>query len=270
MRSCVFVFALIVSIFSTSFASAPAICKRSFSTYTIAPNGEVIVTVDIHKGDAKGIAKLVEEIPDGMKAFEVNSMNGTFTFEQQKVKIMWLDIPKETSFKVSYKLKQEGPVQGDYHIIGKFSYVVDDLKEEFFLSEGVVLCKEGGATTANQPVMKVVVEDVAVKTNTENVSAATTNVPVVTSEKVVEVAKVEEKVTVTTYKVQLGAFGAQKEASVFKNLGEISNEKVGEVYKYYSGNFSSKADAEKRMEEAKKSGFSGAYVVTFVDGKRSN
>ncbi|MFZ9848844.1 MAG: SPOR domain-containing protein, partial [Flavobacteriales bacterium] len=75
---------------------------------------------------------------------------------------------------------------------------------------------------------------------------------------------------VTTYKVQLGVFAAKKDPSVFKTLTDISDEEVAGKYKYYSGSFATKAEAEKRIEEAKKLGFSGAFVVPFVDGKRAN
>ncbi|MFZ9954711.1 MAG: SPOR domain-containing protein [Flavobacteriales bacterium] len=248
----------------TSFLAAnPAICKRSFSAYRIALGQEIVVTVEINKGNITGIAKFVEEIPDGLTAYEGNSAatNGVFTFEQQKLKIVWLNVPKENIFKVTYKLRATGEIQKDYRIIGKFSYLVSEAREEFFLSEGVITgYSKADASLQASAAKSFVVENV--------VSASSTKVDS-TSSQVQPVVKTEAP-KVTTYKVQLGVFAAKKDPSVFKTLTDISDEEVAGKYKYYSGSFATKAEAEKRIEEAKKLGFSGAFVVPFVDGKRAN
>ena len=85
-----------VSVFSVS----SVFCKRTFSTYQVTEGGEIEVTVEINKGDAVGIAKLVEDIPSGLHAYEYESIGGVFTFEQQKLKIVWLTIPLQQVFKV--------------------------------------------------------------------------------------------------------------------------------------------------------------------------
>jgi hypothetical protein len=259
-----FILSLFSIVLFTSFLAAnPAICKRSFSAYRIAAGEEVLVTVEINKGNISGIAKFVEEIPEGLTAYEGNSAatNGVFTFEQQKLKIVWLNVPKESVFKVTYKLRASGEIKKDYRIIGKFSYLVSEVREEFFLSEGVITgYAKADANLQASAAKSFVVENVVSASSTKVDSSSVNVQPIVKT----------ETPKVTTYKVQLGVFAAKKDPSVFKTLTDISNEEVAGKYKYYSGSFATKAEAEKRTEEAKKLGFSGAYVVPFVDGKRAN
>lgn len=242
-------------------AITPAICKRSFSSSSVAAGQEITVTVEINKGSVNGIAKLLEEIPEGLTAYEGNSsaIGGVFTFEQQKLKIVWLNVPSQNVFKVTYKLKATGDIKNSYHIIGKFSYVMNEVREEFFLSEGILLGATAPSNLQASVSNNIVIENVASTVKSDSAALVKEAAKV----KVVESAE-------TVYKVQLGVFGSKKDASVFKNLTDISNEEVGGKYKYYSGSFSNKADAEKRVEEARKIGFSGAYVVPFVNGKRVN
>ncbi len=259
-----FILSLFGIILFTSFLAAnPAICKRSFSAYRIAAGQEVLVTVEINKGNIAGIAKFVEEIPEGLTAYEGNSAatNGVFTFEQQKLKIVWLNVPAESVFRVTYKLRANGEIKKDYHIIGKFSYLVSEAREEFFLSEAVITGYNSADANLRSSAAKTFV--------VENVLSATSAAADSSSAMVKGVAaSVSRKVT--TYKVQLGVFATKKDPAVFKTLSGISNEEVAGKHKYYSGTFATKAEAEKRTEEAKKLGFSGAYVVPFVDGKRTN
>ena len=252
-----------IMLFTSFLAANPAICKRSFSAYRIAAGEEVLVTVEINKGNITGIAKFVEEIPDGLTAYEGNSAatNGVFTFEQQKLKIVWLNVPTQSVFKVTYKLRVSGEIKKDYRIFGKFSYLMSEVREEFFLSQGVITGYTAAEARLQASAAKnfVVENVVSVASNKVDASSA-----VVQPEAAVLIPKV------TTYKVQLGVFASKKDPAVFKTLTDISNEEVAGKYKYYSGSFATKAEAEKRAEEAKKSGFSGAYVVPFADGKRAN
>ena len=243
--------------------ASPAICKRTFSSREISGTNTVTVTVEINKGSTSGVAKLIEEIPEGLmldttpNSVNTASANGFYTFEQQVLKIVWPKVPEVSVFRVTYRLRATGELKKDYHILGKYSYMEKEVREEFFLAEGILFGNaNAGAVTASISKELPVVEVVQSNVNTTTTTSLTANN--------------EVKSEATVYKVQLGVFAAKKEASVFKTLKDISNEEVNGKYKYYSGSFTSKQDAEKCAEEAKKLGFSGAYVVTFVGGKRAN
>lgn len=241
-----FSFLILFGFSSTVFSATAVFCKRSFSSYQMTEGGEIIVTVEINKGDASGIAKLVEDIPFGLKAYEGQSVGGVFSFERQKLKIVWLTIPNQQVFTVTYKLKAEGELNKDYHIVGRFLYVVADSREEFILSDALLSGKASEAVVAVEEVKAV--SHPADEGNKEE-------------------AKVEENLI---YKVQLGAFSVKKEDAVFNGLKEISVEEGKGVFRYFTGEFTSKEEAVKRVQEAKEKGFPGAYWVSFKDGKRVN
>ncbi|MFM7022056.1 MAG: SPOR domain-containing protein [Flavobacteriales bacterium] len=236
MMRLIFSFLLVAGFHSALFASAsPAFCKRTFSSYQFTENGEIIVTVEITKGAATGIAKLVEDIPFGLKAYEGESLGGVFSFEQQKLKIVWLTIPNKDIFTVTYKLKPVGNMNKEYHIVGRFLYVVADSREEYILSDAILYGKTDVSASVEN---KVITEDVKVD-NTQNY----------------------------TYKVQLGAYSVKKDAAVFNGLQDISVEETNGVYRYFTGSFATKEEAMKRAQEAKEKGFPGAHVKPFKDGK---
>ncbi|MCX6182101.1 MAG: SPOR domain-containing protein [Bacteroidetes bacterium] len=227
---------LLVGFSSAAFSAAPVFCKRNFSSYQLTDGGEILVTVEINKGAATGIAKFVEDIPFGLKAFEGESVGGTFSFEQQKLKIVWLNIPSQQVFTVTYKLKASGELNKDYHIVGRFLYVVADSREEFILSDAVLFGKATAVDTTLAKTLKA------------------------------EEIKAEEGKNYI-YKVQLGAYSVKKDDAVFKGLQEISVEESNGVYRYFTGSFTSKDEAVKRAQEAKDKGFPGAHVKPFKDGK---
>ena len=72
-----------------------------------------------------------------------------------------------------------------------------------------------------------------------------------------------------TFKIQIAASSRELEAKSFnfKGLSDISREKTGSIYKYYSGNTSDYNKIQKQLEEARND-YSGAFIVAFKGGKR--
>ena len=76
----------------------------------------------------------------------------------------------------------------------------------------------------------------------------------------------KEKSNKTYYKVQISA-GTKKldtKPSNFKGLKQISVEKDKKVYKYFYGEETDLVACKKKLEEAKKKGYTSAYIVTFT------
>lgn len=71
------------------------------------------------------------------------------------------------------------------------------------------------------------------------------------------------------FKVQIAASSRALEAKSynFKGLSDISREKSGNIYKYYSGK-TSDYNMIKQLQEVAKKDYSGAFIVAFKDGKR--
>lgn len=77
----------------------------------------------------------------------------------------------------------------------------------------------------------------------------------------------KEKSNKTYYKVQIAA-GTKKldtRPSNFKGLKQITVQKDNKLYKYFYGEESDYNACKKKLEEAKKKGYTSAYIVTFTN-----
>lgn len=72
------------------------------------------------------------------------------------------------------------------------------------------------------------------------------------------------------FKVQIAASSRELEAKSynFKGLADISREKSGKIYKYYSGNTSDYNEVKELQNTAKSNGYPGAFVVAFKGAKK--
>lgn len=97
---------------------------------TPIPTGEandLLVKLLVNKGNAQKFAKIEEDIPQGFQAEVVDAKDAIFTFKDQKVKFLWMSMPPDPRFIVSYRLI---PINGNGEAVvslsGKFSYLVGE------------------------------------------------------------------------------------------------------------------------------------------------
>ncbi|MFL3664031.1 MAG: SPOR domain-containing protein [Flavobacteriales bacterium] len=93
---------------------------------SIQPNGEVEVELVITKADIAGFAKIQQEIPEGFVVEPIETAGATFSFKEQKLKLIWMALPQNSEFSIRYKLKNVSHSSGKYTITGKFSYIADN------------------------------------------------------------------------------------------------------------------------------------------------
>jgi len=90
-------------------------------------SNEVIVNLMVNKGSLEGFGKIQEQIPRGYKAISLRSKNSIFTFKNSIIKFLWMNMPKDEQFVVSYKLVPEGAIPDQEFIIaGTFSYAENE------------------------------------------------------------------------------------------------------------------------------------------------
>lgn len=94
------------------------------------PNGEandLLVRILVNKANTEKFAKIEEDIPAGFSAEVIDAKSAIFTFKDQKAKFLWMNLPPEPRFTVSYRLiPLDGKGDATVQIAGKFSYIVND------------------------------------------------------------------------------------------------------------------------------------------------
>ena len=281
-KICVFLI-LFIGLTLSSFAIS---VERKVFPDEINKGQSVIVTITVKKEGEEGFAKLMENIPQDFKAEELNSATGNFICEDGKLRIIWLTMPDGESFRAEYKLVYQGDAAGSFDLGGKFYYVKEGKRTEYNLTRSSLKIVEKSKSKEDIVVPKITTKSIENKettvSKTENsdsykdeYSEETVKVenPAETTGDVVddkydEPVKSESPKSEVVFKVQLGVFSTEKDLEVFGNLPEIHFIKVGNLYKYYCGKFTSEYEARAYIDKARANGFTGAFLVRFKDGKR--
>ena len=89
--------------------------------------GEVFeVTVTISKGSLTDYSRFSQDLPAGLTATNVNSPNADFSFDDQRIRIIWLKLPVEQEVKVTYNILVDKRLKGSFVLGGVFAYVVEE------------------------------------------------------------------------------------------------------------------------------------------------
>ncbi len=89
--------------------------------------GEIFeVTVTISKGSLTDYSRFSQDLPLGLTATNVQSPNADFSFDNQRIRIIWLKLPEVEEIKVSYNIMVDERLKGKFILGGVFAYVVDE------------------------------------------------------------------------------------------------------------------------------------------------
>jgi hypothetical protein len=98
-------------------------CSRNFDASSIAPGETFLVELSIQKNGITGLGKIIDNLPKGFIATEIESNGAIFSTKGNQVKFLWMTLPSEENFIVSYKVKIDNSVTGNKVIDGKMSYL---------------------------------------------------------------------------------------------------------------------------------------------------
>jgi N-acetylmuramoyl-L-alanine amidase len=178
----------------------------------------------------------------------------------------------ETNFVSSNKRYSRGVKQAPLWVLDA-SYMPGVLIELGFLSnkaENNYLSSENGKNEMAQAIAKAIVnykrelQGLAAETNSSTEEPQKYNAPVVETNNSNQVNSSKGIV----FKVQISASGTKLEPlpKNFKGLSPISREQDGKLYKYLYAEETDYEQIKKRLEEAKKKGFTSAYLVAYKEG----
>ena len=105
---------------------APATAEPQMACVRQTPVPEAdgyIVNLLVNKEAKQKFAKIEESIPSGYKAVSVNPSEAIFTYKNNTAKFLWMNLPSDPYFLVSYKLIPETSSRKPPVLKGKFSYL---------------------------------------------------------------------------------------------------------------------------------------------------
>ncbi|MBN2813861.1 MAG: hypothetical protein JXQ80_07270 [Bacteroidales bacterium] len=153
--------------------------------------GDYVVNVLVSKNLTRRFAKIEEEVPEGYTAVALDPKDAIFTFKEQKVKFLWMNLPAEPHFTVSYRLIPKNQASLPAPVIdGAFSYLVEEKTVSVDIMErDINLSDLGGvdvdalvAQALSEPepervVAQVPVDETPVEKPVENVVDETASLP---------------------------------------------------------------------------------------------
>ncbi len=96
-------------------------------------NGEIIINLLIDKNNLPPdqFAKVEEKVPAGYQAVSIIDRDAIFSFKNNEVKFLWMTLPPEKEFLISYKLiPNSGKAKSsDIAVNGSFSYIKDGVTQ---------------------------------------------------------------------------------------------------------------------------------------------
>ncbi|TND07415.1 MAG: hypothetical protein FD123_3265 [Bacteroidetes bacterium] len=263
------------------------------------------VEITVSKADLRSFAKIQDSLPAGFTASEIETDGSKFSFEGNKVKFTWFDLPERSELKVSYKVTISPDVSGAQTIQGFFSYVENEQGKIAAIDPSTVTIPgataavtggtgDSGSTGATGATGDNKTPDngstAGGATGTTGDSGSSTTASGATGStgdsgsttaaggstgatgSTGQTSTVTSAQTGVNYRVQIAAMSRFVETSVFANLFSISEKIDAEMQsglnKYLVGAFGAYKDARDKRETIRGKGVSDAFVTAYNNGRR--
>lgn len=112
------------------------------------PGTEVRVTVTVNKAQTSGFAKLQIDLPAGLSATAIETRGASFTYADGKAKFIWMALPTQPSFKVSYTLRAGAGANGSFPVTARLSYIEDNERKTVDAAPSSILVGSSGIASA--------------------------------------------------------------------------------------------------------------------------
>lgn len=154
-------------------------CLRKLTKSTFLPNEKSRVQVRVYKKNINGLGKLIETLPQGFTAKEVQNNGAVFSFSNNQVKFLWMTLPAEDEFMVEYEIIADSEItEGTFFVEGLFTYLEGEDTKQYVIPSDKVNLKN----TPAQNVEPIVKSDPTPATKSEPVKAIKSESPVAKTE----------------------------------------------------------------------------------------
>lgn len=145
-----YAFVALTSLFALQMINADGVIIEDNTPTTLPAGGSTDVTVSINKGNVEGFAKLELELPAGLSAEAVSTSGASFTFSAQKAKFIWMAVPEQEEFSVTYTLRATENATGNLMVKGVFAYIKDQQRVDYELKNKMVSIGSAGDDMAEE------------------------------------------------------------------------------------------------------------------------
>ena len=112
------------------------------------PGTEMRVTLTVTKAQVTGFAKLQIDLPPGLTATAIDTRGASFTFADGKAKFIWMALPTQPSFKVSYTLSADANLSGSFPVTARLSYIEDNERKTVDMVPAMLIVGTGGVVAS--------------------------------------------------------------------------------------------------------------------------
>ncbi|MBX2983234.1 MAG: hypothetical protein KF843_11225 [Flavobacteriales bacterium] len=137
------------------------------------PGTETRVTVTVNKAQVSGFAKLQIDLPPGLTATAIDTRGASFTFADGKAKFIWMALPTQASFKVSYTLTADANLSGSLPVTARLSYIEDNERKTVDMAPATLIVGSGTAVASTPADHRSdAAETSSTNTNSEDLASA--------------------------------------------------------------------------------------------------
>ena len=266
-------------------------------THNLPASASAGETIDaqftVTKGSIGAFAKFQCDVPAGTQVAAGDTKSGNFTFENNRIKIVWVSLPGDATFTFSVKITLSSSASGSLNFTSQFYYLENNVKKEFDLPAHAISVGGGStATTTSTPTTSTTENTTATTTSTPTTTtteSTTTSTPTVavtenttttpttsTTENKATTTTTETKTTTTTptttksgvtYYLQVAALSTDP-GMQYKKYGKMKVVVESGMYKVLIGGYSSIEEARKLKPVMIEKGAVGCFVVGYENGVR--
>jgi len=236
-------------------------------------NSKFTTEVKIVKGELSNFAKYQIDVPLGYMITPLEIKGGNFTFENQRAKLVWVSLPADESFSITYQIEVTASAADTGILAQKFYYLENNEKKEVETKPVTVTIGAMQISTINgisAPSNSSTPLNTAIGSVTDpssNTSSTNASNPVLNGNS--SAVSSTSGDSGFSYRVQIGSFSAEPSKSKFSKIGKVYIDLINGAYKVTAGNFNARQDAVLYRDELQAKGFPG-FIIVLKNGQRVN